>query len=121
MIKQILMYIPYGIILIKRESNFRQVKTLRNLEISRRKIIFTFVWTKPVYHIKELEVKGTAIISEDINKNLPIVEKLMLKYTGSLDNNMAQFLLDSLKRGESVIIEIIPHFYATWDNSQGTM
>jgi hypothetical protein len=55
--------------LIKRESNFRQVKTLRNLEISRRKIIFTFVWTKPVYHIKELEVKGTAIISEDINKN----------------------------------------------------
>jgi hypothetical protein len=44
----------------------------------------------------------------------------MLKYTGSLDNNMAQFLLDSLKRGESVIIEIIPHFHATWNNSKGT-
>ena len=45
----------------------------------------------------------------------------MLKYTGSLDNNMAQFLLDSLKTGESVIIEITPHFYATWDNSKGAL
>ncbi|MGH9972869.1 MAG: hypothetical protein ACRD93_03110 [Nitrososphaeraceae archaeon] len=45
----------------------------------------------------------------------------MLKYTGSLDNNMARFLMDSLKRGESVIIEIIRHFYATWDNSKGAM
>jgi len=70
---------------------------------------------------KGVRGKGTAIISEDINKNIPIVEKLMLKYTGSLDNNMAQFLLDSLKRGESVIIEIIPHFYATWDNSKGAI
>jgi hypothetical protein len=45
----------------------------------------------------------------------------MLKYTGSLDNNMAQFLLDSLKRGELVIIQIIPHFYATCDNSKGAI
>jgi hypothetical protein len=29
--------------------------------------------------------------------------------------------LDSLKRGESVIIEIILHFYATWDNSKGAI
>jgi hypothetical protein len=41
--KQILMYIRYGIILIMGKSIFRQVKTPRNLEISRREIIFTFV------------------------------------------------------------------------------
>jgi hypothetical protein len=41
--KTILMYIPYGIILIMRESIFRRVKTLRNLETSRSEIIFTFV------------------------------------------------------------------------------
>jgi hypothetical protein len=118
--KQILMFIPYGIILIMRESIFRQVKTLRNLEISRTEIIY-FCIDQTNLPYKGVRGKGTAIISEDINKNIPIVEKLMLKYTGSLDNNMAQFLLDSLKRGESVIIEIIPHFYATWDNSKGAI
>lgn len=45
----------------------------------------------------------------------------MIKYTGSIDNNMAKFLMDSIKRGESVIIEIIPCFYATWDHNKGTI
>jgi hypothetical protein len=27
--------------------------------------------------------------------------------------------MDTIKRGESVIIEIIPHFYATWDHGKG--
>jgi nitroimidazol reductase NimA-like FMN-containing flavoprotein (pyridoxamine 5'-phosphate oxidase superfamily) len=91
-------------------------KKLRNIKM-RNNIYFCIDQTNLPY--KGVRGKGTAIISEDINKNIPIVEKLMLKYTGSLDNNMAQFLLDSLKRGESVIIEIIPHFYATWDNGKG--
>jgi hypothetical protein len=118
--KQILMFILYGIILIMRESIFRQVKTLRNLNIKKRNNIY-FCIDQTNLPYKGVRGKGTAIISEDINKNIPIVEKIMLKYTGSLDNNMARFLMDSLKRGESVIIEIIPHFYATWDNSKGTM
>jgi hypothetical protein len=45
----------------------------------------------------------------------------MIKYIGSIDNNIAKFLMDSIKRGESVIIEIIPHFYATWDHGKGTI
>jgi hypothetical protein len=45
----------------------------------------------------------------------------MIKYTGSIDNNMAKFLMDSIKRGESVIIEIILRFYATWDHNKGTI
>ena len=120
MIKQILMYIPYGIILIERIyfQTGKNSKKLRNIK-KKNNIYFCIDQTSLPY--KGVRGKGTAIISEDINKNLPIVEKLMLKYTGSLENNMARFLLDSLKRGESVIIEIIPHFYATWDNSKGTM
>jgi hypothetical protein len=27
--------------------------------------------------------------------------------------------MDSIKKGESIIIEIIPHFYATWDHPKG--
>jgi hypothetical protein len=82
-----------------RESIFRQVKTLRNLEIPRRKNNIYFCIDQTNFPYKGVRGKGTAIISEDINKNIPIVEKLMPNYIGSLDNNMAQFLLDSLKKG----------------------
>lgn len=66
-------------------------------------------------------VRGKAIvsISDDIDQNLPIAEKIMLKYTGSLDNPIAKFLLDGVKNGISVILHITPKFYSTWDHSSG--
>jgi general stress protein 26 len=82
MIKQILMYIPYGIILIERIyfQTGKNSKKLRNIK-KKNNIYFCIDQTSLPY--KGVRGKGTAIISEDINKNLPIVEKLMLKYTGS--------------------------------------
>jgi len=70
---------------------------------------------------KGVRGKGVAAILQDVNTSLPIAEKLLIKYTGSLDNKMAKFLYNSVKSGESVVIEIIPQFFATWDHSKGTM
>jgi len=70
---------------------------------------------------KGVRGKATAIIIQDVNRSLPIVEKLLIKYIGSLDNKMAKFLYNSVKSGESVVIEITPQFFATWDHSKGTM
>ena len=70
---------------------------------------------------KGVRGKATATIIQDVNKSLPILEKLLNKYTGSLDNKMAKFLFNSVKSGESVVIEIAPLFFATWDHSKGTM
>lgn len=58
-------------------------------------------------------------ILDHVNQMLPIAEKIMLKYTGSLDNEIAKFLLDGVKNGFSVILEITPKFYSTWDHSSG--
>ena len=68
---------------------------------------------------KGVRGKGTVTISEEIDNNLPIAEKIMLKYTGSLDNEIAKFLLDGVKNGFSVILEITPNYYSTWDHSSG--
>ena len=68
---------------------------------------------------KGVRGKGTVTISEEIDSNLPIAEKIMLKYTGSLDNEIAKFLLDGVKNGFSVILEITPNYYSTWDHSSG--
>ena len=96
-------------------KNSKKVRNIRK----RNNIYFCIDETNPPY--KGVRGKGTAVISEDISRNVPIAEKIMVKYTGSLDNNMAKFLMDTIKRGESVIIEIIPHFYATWDHSKRTI
>ena len=68
---------------------------------------------------KGVRGKGQARISEDIEFNLPIAEKIMLKYTGSLDNEIAKILLDGVKNGLSAILEISPKYYSTWDHSTG--
>lgn len=68
---------------------------------------------------KGVRGKGTAKISENIERNTPIASKIMIKYTGSLDNQIAKFLMDGVKNGFSVILEITPKYYATWDHSTG--
>jgi len=62
--------------------------------------------------------KGTAKIIEDVKKTTPIAEKIMIKYTGSLDNPIAKMLMDAVKAGLSVILEVTPHYYSTWDFSR---
>lgn len=108
-------YFDNGRIYFETGKNSKKVRNIRK----RNNTYFCIDETNPPY--KGVRGKGTAIISEDISRNIPIAEKIMIKYTGSLNNTMAKFLLDSIKRGESIIIEIIPHYYATWDHSKGNI
>ena len=61
--------------------------------------------------------KATVSISEDISKNLPIVEKICLKYIGSLDDPWSKTLIDLSNSGGSFAVEMTPRFYSTWDMS----
>jgi general stress protein 26 len=67
---------------------------------------------------KGVRGKGIARISEDTNYNLPIAEKIVIKYLGSVEHPVSQLLLNSLKNGDAVLIEITPRFFATWDDSK---
>ncbi|HET6517925.1 MAG TPA: pyridoxamine 5'-phosphate oxidase family protein [Nitrosopumilaceae archaeon] len=68
---------------------------------------------------KGVRGKATVKIFDQVDQMLPIAEKIMLKYTGSLDNEIAKFLLNGVKSGSSVILELNPKFYSTWDHSSG--
>ncbi len=61
---------------------------------------------------------AVARISEDIQKNLPIVEKINLKYLGTLEHPLAQRLMENTRNGIEVIIEITPKFFSAWDFSK---
>ena len=64
---------------------------------------------------KGVRSKGSVKIHKEIDFNLPIAEKIMLKYLGDLENPMAKSLLTYVKNGESVVLEINPEYYSTWD------
>lgn len=63
--------------------------------------------------------KGRATIHEDVALALPIAERIMLRYTGSLDNEVASALLDGVRGGQSALVEIEPIYLSTWDHASG--
>jgi len=42
----------------------------------------------------------------------------MVKYFGDLENPVAKQLLSFIKNGDSVMLEISPEYYSTWDYSK---
>ncbi len=67
------------------------------------------------YPYKGVKGKGTVSISEDVGRNLPVVEKMNVKYLGTLDNPLAQMLIENVRNGTSIMLEINPRFFSTWD------
>jgi len=62
-------------------------------------------------------VKGRAVarISEDVQNNLSVVEKINLKYLGTLEHPLAKRLMENTRNGVEVIIEITPKYFSAWD------
>jgi hypothetical protein len=59
--------------------------------------------------------KGTARILKDIDFNIGIWEKNIVKYSGNLEEPMAVALKDELKKGSSIVLEISPKYFSTRD------
>jgi len=58
-----------------------------------------------------------ATISTNVENNIPIAERIMIKYTGDLENEVARILMSGVKDGSSSILEITPRYYSTWDHT----
>ena len=61
--------------------------------------------------------KDTAKTQHDIEFNVLVAKKIMSKYYGNLENPNAKEMLDYVKSGNSVIVEIEPKYFSTWDYS----
>ena len=92
----------------------KTAKKAKNL--SKNKIVYFCIDDEKLPY-KGVRGKAVATTIEDISKILPIAEKIMTKYTGDLENKVAKILLDGVKNGSSVLVELEPKYYATWDHS----
>lgn len=93
----------------------KNAKKLQNL---RRNNIAYFCIDDETVPYKGVRGKGYVKIHEDLNFTAPIAEKIMIKYTGGTENEVASILLGAVKEGKSVILEIQPKYYSTWDHSK---
>lgn len=50
--------------------------------------------------------------------NIIIWEKIMVRCSRNLEDPKALALRDELKKGESVVLEINPKYFSTWDYSK---
>lgn len=87
-------------------------KKISNL-VKNKTVYFCIDEPNPPY--KGVRGKGKVTIHKDIDFNVSISEKIMLKYLGDLEHPMAKSLLTYVKNGDSVVLEITPSYYSTWD------
>lgn len=93
----------------------KESKKTHNL--SRNETVY-FCVDDPNPPYKGIRGKGTARILEEVNFNLDIWEKIMARYIGNLEDPMAIALKDELKKGDSIVLEISPKYFPTWDYSK---
>jgi general stress protein 26 len=58
--------------------------------------------------------KAKATFSEQVETNLAITGRIMTKYLDSTDHPTAVQILDSVKSGQSILMQLEPVYYSTW-------
>jgi general stress protein 26 len=91
----------------------KTTKKIQNIRRNPGKIYFSI--DDENFPYKGVKGRGEASISEDRQKNLAIVEKINLKYLGTLEHPLAKMLMDNTRNGTELVIEITPKFFSAWD------
>ena len=94
----------------------KMTKKVQNIQRKPDKIYFSI--DEENYPYKGVKGRAVARISEDTQKNLPIIEKINIKYLGTLEHPVAKMIIENTKNGNEVVIEITPKFFSAWDFSK---
>jgi uncharacterized pyridoxamine 5'-phosphate oxidase family protein len=94
-------------------STQKMTKKARNIYRNPDKIYFSI--DDEHFPYKGVKGKAAARISEDIDWNIPIVEKINIKYLGNIEHPLAKMIMENTRKGTQIVIEIIPEFFSAWD------
>lgn len=67
------------------------------------------------YFYEGVKGRARATIIEDTQKNISILEKINLKYLGTLKHPVARELMENTRSGTYGTIEITPKFFSAWN------
>ena len=89
-------------------------KKSKKAENSLRQKLVYFSIDDESFPYKGVKGKGTVKSLEDINYNVKIAEKIITKYMGNLENDLAKWIINEIREGNEAVLEINPKFYSTW-------
>ena|SRR5262245_35354623 len=90
-------------------------KTSKKAQNIRRKSKIYFSIDDENFPYKGVKGKGEAKVLEDEEKIMLLVEKINMKYLGTLDHPIAKMLIENTRNGIETVFEITPKFFSTWD------
>jgi general stress protein 26 len=91
----------------------KMTRKVQNIQRNPDKIYFCI--DDENYPYKGVKGRAVARVSEDIQKNLSIIEKINLKYLGTVEHPLAKRLMENTRNGIEVVVEITPKFLSAWD------
>jgi hypothetical protein len=75
----------------------KMAKKVQNIRRNPDKMYFSI--DNENYPYKGVKGRAVARTSEDIQKNLPIMEKINMKYLGTLEHPLAKMLMEDIRNG----------------------
>jgi general stress protein 26 len=90
-------------------------KMTKKVQNVRKKSSVYFSIDDENFPYKGIKGKGTADVVEDPKQVIPISEKTIMKYLGTLDHPIAKMILENARNGNEVLLRIKPKFFSTWD------
>ena len=105
-------YFESGRLYLMSDKNVRKVRNIR-----KNSTVYFSVDTDATPN-KGVKGKGTAMIISELAKTLPIAEKIVTKYLGDSKTGYGKGLIDSVRNGSEVVVEITPRYYSVWDYSK---
>ena len=91
----------------------KMTRKVQNIQRNPDKIYFCI--DDENYPYKGVKGRAVARVSEDMQKNLSIIEKINLKYLGTVEHPLAKRLMENTRNGIEVVVEITPKFLSAWD------
>ena len=90
-------------------------KASKKAQNIRRKSNIYFSIDDENFPYKGVTGKGEAIILEDKKEIMLLVERINMKYLGTLEHPIAKMLIDNTRNGIETAFEITPKFFSTSD------
>jgi len=93
---------------------FTNNDTRKVQNLGRRKRVYFSVDTEadPLMGVKG---KARANVVADKTISQDIFKKIITKYMGDAENSYAKSMLEKIKDGTTIVVELSPLFYSTWD------
>jgi nitroimidazol reductase NimA-like FMN-containing flavoprotein (pyridoxamine 5'-phosphate oxidase superfamily) len=94
----------------------RKARKMENIE--RNTTVYFSIDTE-TFPNKGVKGKGTARMINDPNEGVPLVERMLEEYLGDTKSRYPKAMIDGVRKGTSVVVEIRPHYYTVWDYTKG--